>query len=55
MPIFGPLDRQLAKNGGKFWEIVALIYMGLYVVAHSEFRQCFKMSEVYVKIKMNKK
>ena len=49
------LDWQLSKNGEKFWAIVALIYKCLYVVAYFVFRQFFKMSDLYVKIYMDKK
>ena len=35
--------------------MVALIYKCLYVVVHFVFRQCFKMSDVHVKIKTDEK
>ena len=39
-----------AKKWREILAIVALIYECLYVVAHFVFRQCFKMSDLYVKI-----
>ena len=39
-----------AKKWREILAIVALIYECLYVVAHFVFLQCFKMSDLYVKI-----
>ena len=56
VPIFGPLDWQLSKMTGNCEQwVVTLIYKCSYAVAHFVFRQCFKMSDVYVKINMDKK
>ena len=51
IPIFGPLDWQLSKITGNSEQwLVTLIYKCSYVDAHFVCRQCFKMSNVYVKI-----